>query len=75
LEANAAGADEAVMLNDQGRIAEGTADKCFLTGTGAELIPVKEVSSRQITSVRGPIFRQLHEAFCGSTRGARLAMC
>lgn len=128
LEANAAGADEAVMLNDQGRIAEGTADnifivkngqlltpplsegslagitrsailrcaqqtgievqevplsaydlytadECFLTGTGAELIPVKEVSGRQITSVRGPIFRQLHEAFCASTRGARLAMC
>ena len=128
LEANAAGADEAVMLNDQGRIAEGTADnifiakngklstpplcegslagitrstiincarqtgievqetplsaydlytadECFLSGTGAELIPVKEVSGRQITSVRGPIFRQLHEAFCASTRGVRLAMC
>ena len=128
LEANAAGADEAVMLNDQGRIAEGTADnifivkngnlltpplcegslagitrsaiiacaqqarievqeaplsaydlytadECFLSGTGAELIPVKEVSGRQIPSVRGPIFRQLHEAFCASARGARLAMC
>jgi branched-chain amino acid aminotransferase len=128
LEANAVGADEAVMLNDQGRIAEGTADnifivkngklstpplsegslagitrsaiincarqtgievqetplsaydlytadECFLSGTGAELIPVKEVSGRQITNVRGPIFRQLHAAFCASTRGVRLAMC
>jgi branched-chain amino acid aminotransferase len=128
LEANAVGADEAVMLNDQGRIAEGTADnifivkngklstpplcegslagitrsaiincvrqtgievqetplsaydlytadECFLSGTGAELIPVKEVSGRQITNVRGPIFRQLHEAFCASTRGVRRAMC
>ena len=30
LEANAAGADEAVMLNSQGRIAEGTADNIFV---------------------------------------------
>jgi len=34
LEANAAGADEAVMLNDQGRIAEGTADNIFIVKNG-----------------------------------------
>ena len=34
LEANAVGADEAVMLNDQGRIAEGTADNIFIVKNG-----------------------------------------
>ncbi len=116
LEANAVGADEAIMLNDQGRVAEGTADnifiiregilstpplsegalagitrstilscaaeigvavrelplspydlyiadECFLSGTGAELIPVKEIGGRPLKSVRGPVFTQLLMAF------------
>lgn len=116
IEANAAGADEAVMLNAQGRVAEGTADnifivkrgtlitppdwegslagitrgaiinaartldievreqpigeydlftadECFLTGTGAELIPVREISGRMIKQSPGPVFKQLAAAF------------
>jgi branched-chain amino acid aminotransferase len=132
LEANSAGADEAIMLNNQGRIAEGTvdnifimkggslytpplfegslggitretvisiahtlgidmvespltpfdlytADECFLTGTGAELIPVKEVSGRQISVVRGTIFSRIEEEFLRLTQNyhteEQLAVC
>ena len=109
LEAKAAGADEAIILNNAGRIAEGTADnifvvkagvlktppttegalegitrntiielatnlgivvteaplamfdlftadECFLTGTGAELIPVTTVAGRKIGELED--FRQ-----------------
>ncbi len=123
LEANAAGADEAILLNDQGRVAEGTADnlfivkqgelmtpalyegalngitrafviqcaielhipvvekplspfdlytadECFLTGTGAELIPVREVSGRQIAVVRGATFNQIQAKFNAACNGA-----
>ena len=116
LEANAAGADEALLLNAQGRVAEGsadnlfvaqegvlltpppidgalagitralilelardagiearevslapydlyTADECFLTGTGAELIPVREVDGRAMGACPGPLFRRLQRAF------------
>lgn len=115
LEAHAAGADEAIILNDQGRIAEGTADnvfvvrdgvlltppvvegaldgitrnailevaraagidtreapltpwdlfnadECFLSGTGAELVPVGEISGRAIASP-GSLYEQLSAAF------------
>ena len=114
-EANAAGADEAILLNDRGRIAEGsgdnvfvvqqgelktppttegalegitrgaiielaqacnipvsespltpfdlaTADECFLTGTGAELIPVKYVGQTQLNDER-PVFDKLQSEF------------
>jgi branched-chain amino acid aminotransferase len=115
IEANHAGADEAILLNQQGRVAEGTADnlfivrdgelltppvidgaldgitrgailelaagagiparetslgpydlytadECFLTGTGAELIPVREVDGRALGACPGPVFqRLLHE--------------
>ncbi len=116
IEANRAGADEAVLLNDQGRVAEGTADnlfivrngclltppvidgalpgitralilklasdmgieareqslapydlhtadECFLTGTGAELIPVREIDGRMAKACPGPVFQRCHRAF------------
>ncbi|MCF6255776.1 MAG: branched-chain-amino-acid transaminase [Gammaproteobacteria bacterium] len=116
MEANQAGADEAVLLNRNGHVAEGsaanifivrdaqlftphpvdgalqgitrsvvmelaasekipatvcaltaydlyTADECFLTGTGAELIPVREVDSRPLRHCPGPVFSRLAEAF------------
>ncbi len=41
-----------------------TADECFLTGTGAEVMPVAELDGRLIADGRaGPITRQLTEAF------------
>jgi branched-chain amino acid aminotransferase len=116
IEANRAGVEEALMLNAQGRLAEGTADnvfivrnanlvtpptsdgalegitrnlimelaeqrgltvsesplapydvytadECFLTGTGAELIPVREVDGRPLKQCPGPVFRVLSRAF------------
>ena len=116
MEANVAGADEAVMLNQSGFVAEGTADnifvvtgdtletppvtdgalngitrglilelsnmlsipvrerslttydlytadECFLTGTGAELIPVREIASRQIRNTPGPIYSRIRKQF------------
>ena len=116
MEANQAGADEAVMLNDRGFVAEGTADnlfivregelltpavtegalagitrhtllelaaqegivsqetvltaydlytadECFLTGTGAKLIPVRMVDGRVIAQCPGPVYQQLSQAF------------
>lgn len=116
IEANHAGADEAILLNPQGRVAEGsadnlfivragtlltpppidgalegvtrgvilelagraglrasesslapydlyTADECFLTGTGAELIPVREVDGRPLRQCPGPVFQALLSAF------------
>lgn len=40
------------------------ADECFLTGSGAEVIPVVKVDSRPIgTGVVGPLTRQLSQAF------------
>jgi branched-chain amino acid aminotransferase len=126
MEAANAGADEAILLNAQGRVTEGTtenlfvvragaiytppasdgalqgitralvieladeldiacaevsltaydlytADECFLTGTGAELIPVREVDGRALTSSPGPVFARVQQAFkvlvdreCGS---------
>ena len=116
IEANHAGADEAILLNGAGRVAEGTADnvfivrrgrlltpppvegalagitreavlelavqagieamecalapydlytadECFLTGTGAELIPVAEVDGRHMTACPGPVFQELARRF------------
>lgn len=40
------------------------ADECFLTGTGAEVIPVTKIDGRQIgTGQPGPITKKLHAAF------------
>jgi len=116
IEANQAGADEAILLNAAGRVAEGTADnvfivrrgkllttppvegalagitrevvldlareagiaaeeialapydlytadECFLTGTGAELIPVAEIDGRSLRACPGPVFRDLASRF------------
>lgn len=121
MEANHAGADEALLLNHQGRIAEGsadnlflardgvlltppcsegalegitracilelaaglgipareapltpydlyTADEAFLTGTGAELIPVSEADGRPLPHCPGGLFRRLEEAFAELVR-------
>lgn len=115
-EATRAGADEALLLNGQGRVAEGsadnvfvvrsgrlltppviegaldgitracvlelaheqgipaaevplspydlhTADECFLTGTGAELLPVATVDGRALTACPGAVFQRLHAAY------------
>ncbi len=40
-----------------------TADECFLTGTGAELIPVREVDGRALGACPGPVFEQIAEGF------------
>jgi branched-chain amino acid aminotransferase len=41
-----------------------TADECFLTGTGAEVMPVVEVDGRRIgDGTPGPLTRRLQEAF------------
>ncbi|VAW58940.1 Branched-chain amino acid aminotransferase [hydrothermal vent metagenome] len=116
IEANQAGAEEALMLNQQGFIAEGTADnvfivlngalytppvndgalagitraliiklatgasiqthektltaydiytadECFLSGTGAELIPVREVDGRELNRCPGNIYRKISDLF------------
>lgn len=121
MEAVQAGADEALLLNQQGKLSEGTADnlflvregelmtppcsdgalagitrdmilqlaaesgiptretslssydlynadECFLTGTGAELIPVREVDGRPLAQCPGPVFAQLSEAYAGLIR-------
>ncbi|MCQ8103702.1 branched-chain-amino-acid transaminase [Methylomonas sp. SURF-2] len=128
IEANHAGADEALLLNAQGRVAEGSADnvfivrngrlltppcsegalegitrelvlqlardngietseqplgvydlyaadECFLTGTGAELIPVASIDCRAVPCCPGPVFQGLQQAFrrtidqeCGGER-------
>lgn len=41
-----------------------TADECFMTGTGAEIVPVVRIDGRQIgTGVPGPLTAQIREAF------------
>jgi len=125
IEANHAGADEAILLNRNGKVAEGTADnlfivrdgelrtppasdgalagitrrvilelaervdiparettlapydlytadECFLTGTGAELIPVREIDGRPIRRCPGAVFKRLAEAFAKKVVTARL---
>lgn len=40
-----------------------TADECFLTGTGAKLIPVREIDGRKIKRCPGTFYTQLSAAF------------
>lgn len=116
LEANNAGVDEAILLNQAGRLAEATgenvfvvknnciftpppeegalngitrnlilelatkigietvvkpielnqlmdADEIFLTGTGAELIPVRELNEQPIKACPGPVYAKLQRGF------------
>jgi branched-chain amino acid aminotransferase len=118
IEASNAGADEAILLNGRGHVAEGTADnvfvvrggllltpppsdgalegitrgavlelaatlgmvyrevslaaydlytadECFLTGTGAELIPVLEIDGRTLATCPGPVYETLARHFRG----------
>jgi len=117
MEAKYANADEAIMLNHEGKIAEGsadnvfivknnivktpptidgalegitrgvvidvarelgmtmlecsltpydvyTADECFLTGTGMELLPVREIDGRSIAHCPGEIYKKIYQGFC-----------
>jgi len=52
-----------------------TADECFLTGTGAELIPVREVDGRPVHCCPGPIFSLLAEAFADRVTRETQACC
>ena len=125
IEAAQAGADEAVLLNAAGRVAEGsvenifmvragrlltppttegalagvtrelvlelaaqldvpaleqpltpydlfTADECFLSGTGAELVPVREVDGRPLAACPGPVFLRIDSAFQAAIMGAAI---
>ena len=116
MEANYAGVEEAILLNDRGCVAEGTADnvfivkdnvvltppvtegaldgitrqtvielaknnaieikesiltsydlytadECFLTGTGAKLIPVREIDGRKIGLLKQGLYQKLSDAF------------
>jgi len=46
------------------------ADECFLTGTGAEVVPVTRIDGRPIgTAMPGPITRKLMDAFHALVRG------
>jgi branched-chain amino acid aminotransferase len=122
IEANHAAVDEAILLNQAGRVAEGTADnlfivnknklmtppviegalegitrnliielamqigisvietplapydlysadECFLTGTGAELIPVAEVDGREVRSCPGALFTELERGYRAKLTG------
>jgi len=47
-----------------------TADECFLTGTAAEVTPVREVDDRAIgTGTTGPITREIQAAYFRATHG------
>ncbi|MFQ5696675.1 MAG: branched-chain amino acid transaminase [Myxococcota bacterium] len=47
-----------------------SADEAFLTGTAAELTPIREVDDRQVgAGVRGPITRTLQQSFFDAVRG------
>jgi branched-chain amino acid aminotransferase len=47
-----------------------TADEVFLTGTAAEVVPVREVDTRKVgTECIGPISKQLQESFYKCARG------
>lgn len=45
-----------------------TADECFVTGTGAELIPVYELDGRALRHCPGPVFDVLSQAFIAHIR-------
>ncbi len=80
IEANLAGADEALMLNDAGigvKVRETditrhdvfVADECFLTGTAAEIVPVVKADGRSIGNGKpGPITARIIARFRQVTR-------
>jgi branched-chain amino acid aminotransferase len=40
-----------------------TADECFLTGTGAELIPVREIDGRLLEQCPGDMYTRIQQQF------------
>lgn len=40
-----------------------SADECFFTGTGARLIPVREIDGRKIQTCPYPVYQKLAAAF------------
>jgi branched-chain amino acid aminotransferase len=47
-----------------------TADEAFLTGTAAEVVPIREVDDRAVGDGRpGPITRHIQETYFGAVRG------
>lgn len=57
--------EESVMRSDLY-----TADEVFLTGTAAEVVPVREIDEREIGEGKpGPITRKLQETFHAAVRG------
>jgi branched-chain amino acid aminotransferase len=53
-----------------------TADECFMTGTGAEIVPVVRLDGRQIGSGRpGPITAQIRQQFAVLCRGDGVKTC
>src|SRR3990170_1403160 len=101
LEVTSLGFDEAIMLDTEGYVSEGSgenifivrngtlktpsltsilegitrdelyiADEAFLTGTAAEITPIREVDGRTIgDGVPGPVTRRLQERFFDVVRG------
>ncbi len=46
------------------------ADEAFLTGTAAEVVPIREVDDRMVGTGRpGPITRQIQDTYFGAVRG------
>jgi branched-chain amino acid aminotransferase len=47
-----------------------TADEAFLTGTAAEVVPIREVDDRSVGEGRpGPITKQIQQTYFGAVRG------
>jgi len=47
-----------------------TADEAFLTGTAAEVVPIREVDDRTVGEGRpGPVTKQIQETYFGAVRG------
>jgi branched-chain amino acid aminotransferase len=47
-----------------------TADEAFLTGTAAEVVPIREVDDRAVGSGKpGPVTRHIQETYFGAVRG------
>ncbi len=38
-------------------------DEAFLVGTAAELVPIRSIDGRAVTSCPGPLFREIERAF------------
>lgn len=45
-----------------------TADECFVTGSGARLMPIASLDGRNIEAVNGPVFQTLFDAFMSKVR-------